>query len=789
MTTVFLVGFGHEPFNAEELNSSSTGSVKPQAGSVAQQDERSLPETGADNRAPLLEPGAAPPPITPATISRNEEGFTTVRAVEINDGLLIDGRLDEDAYQTVEPFGNFIQTEPNAGAPATEKTEAWIFFDNTNLYIAARVWDKAPMSQWVVNEMRRDSFNVLQNEGMGFIIDTFYDRRNGIIFNFNPIGGRMDGEVSNERNYNGDWNPIWELGTGRFEGGWSWEAAIPFKSMRYRPGQSQVWGINLSRTIRHKNESAYLTQLDPGLGPAAIFQVSQSASLVGLKVPPSGRPIEIKPYFIGDFNSNRTTFPTMSNDIGANVGLDLVKYGITDNLTADFTINTDFAQVEADEQQINLTRFSLFFPEKREFFLENQGIFGFGGAGGRGPFRGSPDTPIIFYSRRIGLNQGLEVPIVAGGRMTGRIGKFNLGIINIQTGDKRSAAAQTTNFTIARIRRDLFRRSSIGAIVTNRSLMAGYPGSNQSYGVDATLAFYENILINTYWVKTQTEGTSGRDTSYKGEFRYNGDRYGISAEHLFVDEQFLPGVGFMRRGDLRKSFGLLRFSPRPRSLEAIRKMTWEASVDYITTASGLVETREYQGRFQVEFESSDQFEISYTDTYDYLEKPFRISPNVTIPSIGHKLWNARTSFQFGQQRRLAGNLFTEHGAFYGGTKTAVGFGGGGPFSGRLELNRQLSFEPGISFNWVDLPQGSFATQLLTTRTTYTITTDMFVSALIQFNSSNNALSSNIRLRWEYQPGSELFIVYNEQRDTLSPNSFADLKGRALIVKVNRLFRF
>ena len=245
------------------------------------------------------------------------------------------------------------------------------------------------------------------------------------------------GQVSNERpdTYNGDWNPIWAIETGRFAGGWSFEAAIPFKSMRYRPGRAQVWGFQMGRTVRHKNEQSYLTHLDPGLGQAAIFQVSQSATLVGLEVPASGRPIEIKPYLIGDVSSDVNASPAVSNAFGGNVGLDLVKYGITDSLTADFTVNTDFAQVEADEQQVNLTRFSLFFPEKREFFLENQGLFAFGGAG-TGPFGGGGNTPLLFYSRRIGLHAGTEVPIIAGGRVTGRVGKYSLGLINIQTDDE-----------------------------------------------------------------------------------------------------------------------------------------------------------------------------------------------------------------------------------------------------------------------------------------------------------------------------------------------------------------
>ena len=499
----------------------------------------------------------------------------------------------------------------------------------------------------------------------------------------------------------------------------------------------------------------------------------------------------MKPYLIGDVASAVDGSRQISNDLAGNVGLDVVKYGLTENLTADFTVNTDFAQIEADEQQVNLTRFSLFFPEKREFFLEIQGVFAFGGAGGRGPFGGSFETPIMFYSRQIGLNAGREVPIVAGGRLTGRAGNFTLGLLNIQTAEEPVGGALSTNFTVVRVKRDLLRRSSVGAIVTNCSALARQPGSNGAVGVDGTFAFYDNVLINTYWARTRTTDEEGNDTSYQGEFRYNGDRYGVVAEHLFIDERFSPGVGFLRRPDLRKSFGSLRFSPRPASSDWIRRFSFDGSYDYITDAIGTVETREAIGSFQVELENSDRFSAFYTSTYDLLQRPFRIASGVTIPVGGYTFSNTRLSYSFGPQRRLSGNLSAEHGSFYGGTKTTVGIGGGfGPFgSGRIELSPRFSLEPGLSINRVELPEGRFTTQPITTRTTYTFSPTMFVSALVQYNSSNSALSSNIRLRWEYQPGSELFVVYNEQRDTLTPNSLPELEHRAFIIKINRLFRF
>ena len=730
-----------------------------------------------------LEADVPPQPVAPSTVTRSPGGAATVRAVRV-DGLVVDGVLDEAVYETVPPIDGFIQVEPITGELATEQTEVWVLFDDANVYIAVRAWNSAPESSWVVNEMRRDSLNINQNESFGFIFDTFYDRRNGVVFGINPLGGRTDGELGNETAYNADWNPVWSVRPGRFNGGWTVEAAIPFKSLRYRPGPHQVWGLQLRRTARHKNEESLLTRVNPGI-PSPFFRVSRSATLVGIEVPDGGRLLEIKPYAVGDLTSDTNTIPMVSNALGGSVGLDLVRFRITENLTTEFTVNTDFAQVEADEQQVNLTRFSLFFPEKREFFLENEGVFRFASTG---TFAGGGNTPVIFYSRRIGLSDGQAVPIAVGGRLSGRVGPFTLGLLNIQTRESTTGDAERTSFSVARIRRDVLRRSSIGAIFTNRSVLEGRAGTNQAYGVDATLAFYDTLSFDGYWAKSRTTGRRGRDTSYQAGFRYNGDRYGASIERLFVDTRFAPEIGFVRRRDFRRSSGSLRFSPRPQSIASVRKFSWEASYNYITDAAGMVETREAGAEFRTQFESSDFLTVSYSQIYDFLKNPFRIASGVVIPVGGYDLREARVLVGLGQQRRLNGTVFAEHSTFYEGTKTTLGFGGGGRYGPRAKLTRQWSLEPGVQVNWVDLPQRRFTARLVTTRVTYTTTPQMFISALVQYNSSNSALSSNVRLRWEYQPGSELFIVYNDERDTMAP-TFSDLKNRALIIKVNRLFRF
>ena len=331
-----------------------------------------------------------PAPVAPEVMTRDEEGRTTVRAIRLAEGLRLDGVLDEGVYETVPPITGFIQQVPDIGAPATERTEAWIMFDDTNVYVSARVWDSAPESQWVANEMRRDTSQLRQNDTFTAFFDTFYDRRNGFNFYTNPLGARADQQFTNEGNPNSQTGiRSGTCGPAAFDGGWTVEMEIPFKTLRYRSEPPRLWGIQLRRAIRRKNEWVYLTRLPisagGGSGSAGIFRVSAAGSLVGLEPPPASRNIEVKPYGIGGISTDLTADPVVNNERSGNRGID-VKYGITQNLTADFTCNTDFAQVEVDERQVNLTRFPLFFPEKREFFLEGRGIFGFARGGVTGRF-------------------------------------------------------------------------------------------------------------------------------------------------------------------------------------------------------------------------------------------------------------------------------------------------------------------------------------------------------------------------------------------------------------------
>lgn len=762
---------------------------------------------GAQVRVPAMpqDPGrdqggsdGPPAPVPPAVITRDADGRATVRAVRVEEALRLDGELDESVYLAVPAITDFVQQAPVEGAPATEQTEVWVLFDEQNLYVSAKMSESIPPSAWIANEMRRDSFQLFQNDTFWVILDTFHDGRNGVGFFANPLGGFTDFAFANEGNPNLDWNPVWNVRSGRFEGGWTLEMAIPFRSLRYRPGEEQVWGVQFRRGMATKNESAYLTPIPISTGQAGVFRVSEAADLVGLELPGASKNLEIKPYGIAGVSTNLTANPPTRNAADGNAGID-VKYGITQNLTADFTYNTDFAQVEVDEQQVNLTRFSLFFPEKREFFLEGAGIFAFargaqvggfytalrrpGGAG----FLGGGNAPTLFYSRRIGLQDGAVVPIVGGGRVTGKIGAFDVGLLNIQTDEEATAAAVGTNFGVVRVKRDILRRGSVGGIFTNRSLSQFGDGASQAYGVDATFSFFDDLSVVSYLSKTNTPEHSDKNTSYQGKLEYGGDRYGFQADHLLVEDNFIPEMGFLRRDNFRRTYTTARFSPRPRSLEAIRQVRFEGGFDYIEAAdTGAVQTRQSQFGILAEFENGDQAGISVADNYEFLSREFTPGPGVVLPVGGYGFQDLEMTYQAGPRRFITGNFMARVGEYFSGTIRSVGF-----MRTRLSLTDRFSLEPSISLNWIDTPSGAFRTDLVVSRVNYSFTPRMFFSGLTQFNSASNTLSNNLRLRWEYSPGSEVFVVYTEDRETnpLMPDRYTDLRNRGFVVKVNRLLRF
>ncbi len=512
-----------------------------------------------------------------------------------------------------------------------------------------------------------------------------------------------------------------------------------------------------------------------------LNRLSNAATLVGLEAPAGSRRMELKPYAIGSQTHAplRDTLNEWSGDVGADF-----KFGVTEGLTADVTWNTDFAQVEDDETQVNLSRFSLFYPEKREFFLEGQGVFDFGGrqtrAWGGG---GSADAPIPFFSRSIGISGGSAVPILGGARLHGRAGAYQMGLMNIQTGTAPGLDYEGTNFSAFRVKRDLFSRSDIGVIATHRNINADGTGANSLYGVDGNFNPTQHLRITAFYMATSEPGieTGHEAASYMGQFRYDTDLIDVTGERLYLGEDFTPGMGFLRRRHFTKNSGSVQFSPRPRGIEAVRQLEFQARANNYERPGGELETREYQFEANAIFESSDRLMLDYNVTEEHLLEGFDLSDEVAVPAGSYRFARAGVRVRMGSHRKVSGMLNYEFGDFFGGTRREVGYWG------RAEVNQRFSFEPNVSLNWITLPAGDVRAQVSRLRATYTVSPRSFLGALVQYNSAAQLFSANIRYRWEYSPGSDLFVVFSSNRD--GDDGLAGLTDRALVVKFTRLMRF
>jgi hypothetical protein len=703
-----------------------------------------------------------------SVVSREGEDLT-VRAFPAGTPFTLDGRLDEPVYGRVAPIDGFVQQEPRAGAPVTEKTDVWILFDRDNVYISARMWDSQP-ERIVGNDMRRDG-TIATNDSFSVILDTFRDRRTAFLFITNPLGGLQDGHVTSEWDYNQNFDPIWYVKAARFEQGWSVEIAIPFKTLRYKSSGEQVWGVNFRRRVAWKGEISHLTNVPASFGGFAIMRLAQAATLVGVMAPEAGPNLMLKPYGIANLTTDRLANPPRENDGGGDAGFD-VKYGLTKGLTADVTYNTDFAQVEDDQQQINLTRFGLFFPEKREFFLEGQGIFKFGAGGG--------DVPTMFFSRQIGLARGFAVPIRTGGRVTGKAGRFSIGLLDIQTGESVQAGARPTNYAVARVQRDILRRSSVGFIATSKQ---GGGADNLVVGADTNIAL-GLTAIDAHIARSRTPGAGTDSHSAYVKVDYNADRYGAKTEHLTVGADFNPALGFMRRGAFRKHGGFARFSPRPRGgLGPIRKFYFEGSAERFTGRDGRLQSSAVSSRTATDFFNNDTVSVTVAREHETLVVPFRLAPALVVPPGGYTFNSVTAAYTRSNASWFSGTTAMTSGAFYDGTRHEV------RYSGRLGLSHRFGIEPGITLNWISLPWGALRTTLWSARPVFSFSPRATLAALVQYNSSASAFSANVRFRWEYDPGSDLFVVFNEGRTTESAPAQPSLQNRAFVVKLTRLIRF
>ena len=697
-----------------------------------------------------------------APVNGNAESRPVATAMAIGEAPMIDGVLSEGVWQQATPLTRFMQAEPFEGQPASELTEVRILYDDEAIYVGALLHDR-DLSQIVTTDTRRDA-NLNEMDSFQIIFDTFHDQQNGFVFGTNALGVQYDAQVRDQSRATSTWDGSWDVKTNVTESGWTAEFRIPLRTLRYGPAP-QTWGVNAFRNIQRRRERTYWAPLARTFN---IERLSSAGNLRGLQLK-TPRNLKILPYVTS--SANRNFRPSLATDLDGDFGFD-AKFGITPSLNLDATYNTDFAQVEVDNQQINLTRFNLRFPEKRPFFQENSGLFQVG-----------TDRELdLFFSRRIGLDEnGNLVPIKGGGRLTGKVNGFNVGVLNMQTDDLGSDPANS--FSVLRTSRELPNRSGVGVIFVNRTAtgrLAGPDDYNRTYGTDGRLGIGEHFNMNGFLARTETPGFVGRDYAYNVGSVWDDGKHQAAFEWGQTGEAFNPEVGFLDTpGGYRRYRVRLEETMRQQRIrdwgfrEFLPHMNYTRS-DYLD--GGLLKA-ELHADNHWDWENGNYIATALNGTWDGVREPFQVFPGIIVPAGNHG--GLRFNLQVNTDRRKW--------AFVRGQWDVGRFLTGSQSSPTLQLifreGGRFALDTTWNYRAIDLPQGAFHTNLGNMRVTYNFTPSVFVQSLIQYNDRTDRWSTNLRFHWLETAGTGLFVVYN---DTEGLNGFGPV-NRAFIVKYVRQF--
>jgi hypothetical protein len=685
-----------------------------------------------------------------------------VAAARVRGDLRINGIGDDPAWNEATPITDFYQREKNEGLPGTEQTEVRVLYDTHNLYILFRCFDREP-EKIKARAMFRDESGAA-DDLLGIMLDAFNDHRGAIQFVTNAAGLVEDllqtGETTESRNHN--WDTVWMSKGTRTPTGFEVELKIPFRSLRFNrpsPGEEVIFGIGFKRNIPRRNEEDYWPFVP---NDSSWYRPVELGHIRGLRDIEPGRAVEIRPYALGGFDEDGVNDTRKSK---REVGLD-AKWGVTPGLTADFTVNTDFAQEEADVQQVNFTRFSLFFPEKRQFFLEGERMFQFG----------IPQEDDLVFTRRIGLSEAAEIiPIRGGARLSGRQGAYTVGAMDIQTAETDPYPAE--NFSVLRVRRDFLSRSSAGVLLTNRQ---GGGTFNRVYGADLHLLLRRVWTLEGFAARVDTPGRDEGAGNAYARFAYDTDRWGANYRYLDIGENFRPGIGFVKRPDSRENFTEGRFSPRPR-LSRVRQFTFKTSLRYITDQRNTLETRERAGEFSTTLETGDIVTFRANNHLESIDKPFALRPNLVIPPGTYRFNTFEAYMETFRRRHFVFKADFTAGGFWSGERKSL------MFDVAHRMTEHFDISGSYSINWIDLPQGKLTSQLLSSRIQWIFNNNLALLTLFQYNHDTRLFASNIRLRWVIKPGSDFYIVYNETDDRTTGMFL--MKYRSLAVKLNYLFAF
>ena len=687
-----------------------------------------------------------------------------IAALRVEEPIVIDGRLNEAAWERAEVARDFIQQQPQEGTLTTEPSEVRVLYDADMLYVGGSFFDSDPRGG-ITNELTRD-FSARDGDLITVVLDTFYDQRNAFNFMINPAGALRDSQSYDDgRQNNADWDGIWFVKTARFEGGWSMEMAIPFKTLRFKDVEKQTWGLNVFRLIRRKNE---ITLWAPVPRQFTQFKVSYAGVLTDIRGVRPGRNLRFKPFTTAQISRK----PSGDKSVDGDGGFDL-KYGLGTALSLDLSYRTDFSQVEADDQQINLTRFSLFRPEKREFFLENQGSFRIGDIDLAQGARAFPVMP--FFSRRVGVaDDGALVPIVGGARLSGKQGAYNLGFLQMHTEDMGNRPGD--RFTAARVSRDIGVTSSFSGFYFGRESKGADPYT-RVIGGDAHLNFRRTIDVDAFLLRSAS--IEGNGHAGRAALNVKENAYTAHLSYTSVSPDFRNDLGFTPRRDIGLGTWDLKWHLRPRGgMGPVRLVSIGTEGDaYADSGHDHLLSRIARVGTMTEFADGGQLAANVDWNYELLTQPFEISKGVFIPPGRYRFRQLVPSYSSNKSRWLSGNVTYTGGEFWSGTINGFDTG--------IRIRGSEKFAAAASYarNSVDLAEGRFSTEILRLRMNYSFSTAMFVNGFIQYNSVSRTWVSNIRYRFIYKPLSDAFLVFNETRGP------SGKRQRALILKYTLVLAF
>jgi hypothetical protein len=693
-----------------------------------------------------------------------------VEAVRVDSAAAprVDGSFDDPAWSHARWFESFRQSVPDFGQPAREPTRVAFLFDDRNIYVAVACLDSAPDLIRARKLRHRDEPRT--DDHIELVFDTYRDQIRGTIFVVNPLGAREEGLINGYERYTWDWNEVWEARARITPDGWQAELRIPLRVLRYGDEADQIWGVNLKRVVRRLQEESYLAPPPP---PYDISSLNFAGELHGLELDSPQRNLQLIPYALaGAARESPDAAGSDTSESISELGLD-VKYSVTTDLTLNATLNTDFSQVEADDVQVNLTRFSLFYPEKREFFLENADLFSFGHGGGFGGH--APDvTP--FFSRRIGLDRGDTVPIDAGLRLTGKVGREDVGVLSVRTGGVDDLGLDPAWYNVGRLRHDLGGRSYIGGILTDVRISGS---RSTTYGVDGTWFLTQDLSFLGDWMLVDDSKTGETASALYAGLDLTTDPWGFLFAYREIDVGFDPAVGFVRRDGYRSGTGSLRRSVRPGRWGVRRVSLRLFGSVYESLVHDLTESAGTSLNWEMELENGDQIELRFGRSFERLFEPFELDEELVFAPGDYSFSEVTFSYESDESRRWGVEAELRGGGFFDGDSLQA--------EAELWYVASPRLRTAGSFARYDVSSahGSIDWELWSLRVDTTFSSHLSASAFLQHDSSNDATLLNLRLRWILRNDSDLFLVYNDAEQ--GHGSLTPRRGRELALKVNYRF--